>query len=47
MEDLMKDLKVRNYKENNILVPTFERALLISKRKALEKVEQVMMISKD
>ena len=35
----MKDLKVRKYKDDHIL-PDFERALLIQRSKALEKVEQ-------
>ena len=35
----MKDLKVRKYKESHIL-PAFERALIIPRNKALEKVEQ-------
>ena len=39
LEDLRRDLRVRSYKDN-IILPAFERALLIPRDKALEKVEK-------
>ena len=41
MEDLRSDLKIRKYKDS-IILPAFERALIISRDSALEKVGEIL-----